>query len=332
MQYIKEFSDLFQVHFITLQIQIFKRPTLTPKVMPKEYKFTNIIGTFTFDEQFRVKNEKLSSNSEQTIDIGDESLKKALQSLKNKKYFADFRKNNLILTKQKIKESVSSDLLITQTISNIEEIDKVANILAKRLREWYSYYLPEFSKSIQSHEKFVELILKKSKNELLKEIKIRKEDSMGANISNDDLKPIMALAEQLNSLYQLKEKQKEYLENLMKKTCPNLLEVAGPLIGAKLIGHAGSLKHLTEIPASIVQLLGAEKALFRHMKTGARPPKYGLIYSHQLIAQAKKKDQGKVARGLADKISIAIKVDHFKGEFIGDKLRKQLENKFKNKK
>ena len=297
--------------------------------MPNEYKFTNIIGTFTLDEQFRVKNEKLSRNSEQTIEIDDESLKKILQSLKNKKYFGEFYKNNLILTKQKIRQAVSDDLFIIQTISNIEEIDKVANTLAKRLREWYSYYLPEFSKSIQSHEKFVELILKKSKDELLKEIKLKKEQSMGAEISKDDLKPILNLAEQLDNLYQLKEKQKEYLEKVMKRICPNMLAIAGPLIGAKLTQHAGSLKHLTEFPASTIQLLGAEKALFRHMKTGARPPKYGLIYSHQLIAQAKKKDQGKVARGLADKISIAVKVDHFKGEFIGDKLRKQLEKKFK---
>ncbi|MBW2980408.1 hypothetical protein KY360_03260 [Candidatus Woesearchaeota archaeon] len=297
--------------------------------MPKEYKFENIIGTFTFDEQFRVKSEKLFANKEQTIQIGNESLKKILQSLKNKKYFNHFYKNNLILTKQKIKDSVSDHLLIIQTISSIEEIDRVANILAKRLREWYSYYLPEFPKSIQSHEKFVELIISKDKNQLLKEIKLKKEDSMGADISSDDLKPIMALAEQLNSLYQFKENQKNYLEKIMKKTCPNLLAIAGPSIGARLIQHAGSLKHLTEIPASTIQLLGAEKALFRHMKTGARPPKYGLIYSHQLIAQAKKKDQGKVARGLADKISIAIKVDYFKGEFIGDKLRKQLEKKFK---
>jgi nucleolar protein 56 len=249
--------------------------------------------------------------------------------LKNKKYFSEFRKNNLVLTKQKIKDSVSDHLLIIQTISSIEEIDRVANILAKRLREWYSYYLPEFPKSIEKHEKFVELILKKNKDELLNELKLKKQESMGADLPKDDLKPILNLAEKLSNLYQLKEEQKQYLEKIMEKVCPNLLAIAGPLIGAKLIEHAGSLKHLTEIPASTIQLLGAEKALFRHMKTGARPPKYGLIFAHQLVAQAKKKDQGKVARGLADKLSIAIKVDYFKGEFIGDKLKKQLEAKFK---
>ena len=297
--------------------------------MPKEYKFTNIIGTFTLDEQFRVKNEKLSNNSERTIDLEPDKLRKVLEQLKNKKYFGEFRNNNIILTKKKIKESVSADQFISQTISNIEEIDKVANTLVKRLREWYSYYLPEFSKSIQSHEKFVELILKKSKDELLKEIRLKKQESMGADISGNDLKPIMALADQLKTLYQLKEKQKQYLESVMKRVCPNLLAIAGPLIGAKLIEHTGSLKRLMEFPASTIQLLGAEKALFRHMKTGSRPPKYGLIYSHQLIAQAKKKEQGKIARGLADKMSICVKVDYFKGEPIGDKLRKQLEKKFK---
>ncbi len=297
--------------------------------MSKEYKFTNLIGTFTFDEHYNLKSEKLSRNSEQTIELEQESLRKILGQLKNKKYFKDFRKNNILLTKQKIMGSVSGDILITQAIANIDEIDKAANILAKRLREWYSYYLPEFSRTIQSHEKFAELIIKKTKDQLLKEIDVRKEESMGSEFSKHDLRPIMALAERLENLYQLKAEQKDYLESIMKKICPNLLEVAGALIGAKLIEHAGSLKHLTEIPASTIQLLGAEKALFRHMKTGARPPKYGLIFAHPLVAQAKKAEQGKVARGLADKISIAIKVDHFKGEFVGTQLREQLEKKFK---
>jgi nucleolar protein 56 len=297
--------------------------------MPEEYKFDNVIGTFTFDEQFRLKSERMFSNKEHTVEIDKEPLKKILQSLKNKKYFKDFRKNNLVITKQKIKNSVSGDLLVIQTISNIEEIGKVANTLVKRLREWYSFYLPEFSKSIQSHEKFVELIIKKDKNQLLSEIKTKKEDSMGAELSKEELKPILDLAKQLNSLYELKERQKQYLENIMKRICPNLLAIAGPLIGAKLIDHGNSLKHLTEIPASTIQLLGAEKALFRHMKTGARPPKYGVLFAHPLVSQAKKQDQGKIARGLADKISIAIKVDHFKGKFIGDKLKKELEKKFK---
>ena len=96
---------------------------------------------------------------------------------------------------------------------------------------------------------------------------------------------------------------------------------------AKLMALAGSLKHLSQIPASTVQLLGAEKALFRHMTTGAKCPKYGILFQHPYVSQAKKQVQGKIARLLADKISIAVKVDYFKGAFIGDTLKEQLKEK-----
>jgi len=96
---------------------------------------------------------------------------------------------------------------------------------------------------------------------------------------------------------------------------------------AKLIALAGNLKKLVEFPSSTIQLLGAEKALFRHMRTGAKAPKHGIIHEHPIVSKAKEK--GKAARAVADKISLAVKVDYFKGKFIGDKLRKELEEKFK---
>ena len=111
--------------------------------------------------------------------------------------------------------------------------------------------------------------------------------------------------------------------------CPNIKAVCDVMIAAKLMEHAGSLKRLSEMPASTIQILGAEKALFRHMKTGAKPPRHGVIVSHSLIANSPEKMHGRIARTLADKISIAAKVDYFKGQFIGDKLRKELEGKFK---
>ena len=115
----------------------------------------------------------------------------------------------------------------------------------------------------------------------------------------------------------------------MKTYCPNLLAVTGISLGAKLMSKAGSLKRLVLMPASTIQVLGAEKALFRHMKTGAKPPRHGIIIKHPLISSAKQKEHGKRARTLADKIAIAVKVDYFKGKFIGDKLNKSIQEKFK---
>ncbi len=237
------------------------------------------------------------------------------------------REKNLKLTKQKIRDSVNEDNLISQAINSIDEIDKVSNILVKRLKEWYSLYNPEFVVSIQNNPKFVELIQKKSKSKLLEELKVK--FSMGKDLEKKDLDAMMSLARELSLIYEYKERQKKYLESIMESYCPNLLELAGTTIGAKLIEHTGSLRKLALLPSSTVQILGAEKALFRHIRTGARPPKFGIIHDHQFILQSKKAMQGKKARALADKITLAIRADYFKGNFIADKLKKQLEEKFK---
>jgi nucleolar protein 56 len=235
--------------------------------------------------------------------------------------FKNYYKQNLEETKRKLKKAVEFDDFIIHTINDIDEINRAINMLAKRLREWYELYNPEFSRQIEDHEEFVgELISGKDKKE---------KDSMGAELSKKDLEPILELAKEVDSLYKLKRKQEEYLDKIMGENCPNITAVAGAQIGARLIAIAGDLKRLVGFPASTVQLLGAEKALFRHMRTGAKAPKYGVIHEHPLVAKVKAKDKGKAARGLADKISIAAKIDYFKGEFIGDKLRQGLEERFK---
>lgn len=309
------------------------------------YLFSNILGVFIFDEQFGVvdnllfKNIEDYKNKEKFIEgikirhkslkePDDDKLKKMLIHFKNNGFFSDFYYKNLQLTKLDVKNSVNDDTLLIQAVKSIEELDKAANILVKRLREWYELYNPEVSRAIENHEKFVEKILEKEKSELLEELKVSPSDSIGSDFEQEDLEPIRSLAHQLYDLYQLRKTQSDYISMLMDELCQNIKAVCDVPVGAKLIEHAGSLKRLSEMPASTIQILGAEKALFRHMKTGAKPPKHGVIISHPLIAKAPAKMHGKVARALADKISIAAKVDYFQGNFIGDELRKRLEEKF----
>lgn len=241
--------------------------------------------------------------------------------------FKKLRESNLKLAKQKIKESVNEDNFICQAINSIVETDKIINTLSKRLREWYALYNPEFTNSISNNEKFMELITKKTKEQLLKELNLI--GSMGADLNKTDLDAILTLAKQIISLFKYQQEIESYLGATMQAYCPNLKELAGTTIGAKLLEHTGSLKRLVMMPASTIQILGAEKALFRHIKTGARPPKFGLIHDHQFIQSAKRQEQGKRARALADKLSLAVKMDYFKGEFIAKKLKTELEEKFK---
>jgi len=235
-----------------------------------------------------------------------------------KKYYFQ----NIAETKRKIRESVSNDNLIIQCISNIDDLDKAANLLSKRLRDWYSLQNPELCRNMQSHEKLAAIISQKTDR--------KEKDSMGSDLKPEDAAQARKLANEITSLYDLRKSHEHYLEGLMKRTAPNMTAVAGYMVGAKLIAHAGTLKRLSIMTSSTVQILGAEKALFRHMKTGARAPKHGLILQHQLLQKAKSKDRGRVARLLADKISMASKIDYFKGKFIGDRLHREILKKVNN--
>ena len=203
------------------------------------YLFTNVIGSFVLDDKLKIvkshlfKNLEEYNNREKTKELPPEKLAQVLAIFKDKKYFSEFRKKNLQLTKQAITSSVNEDQLIIQTIANIGELDKVTNLLTKRLREWYSLYLPELSKRISNNDTFVELIISKSKTELMKELKLTQ--SMGASLAKTDLDEMTNLAQEIHRLSNLRERHETYLEKVMKKYCPNLVALAGVTIGAQLI-------------------------------------------------------------------------------------------------
>lgn len=303
-----------------------------------KYLFTNILGSFILDEKLQLQERYLlddSNKNEIAIKINTQHPKiqalprdkipQVLALFKKKEFFPLFYKNNLGITKQKIKSSVTPDQLIIQTIANISELDKVCNLLSKRAREWYSLYLPELSQNIAAHEKYMELLATQSRKQLMAEFCYT--DTMGADLSPEHLTEIVLLAKEIKQLYALRQQHEIYLQTIMKPYCPNLLELAGVTIAAHLIELGKSLKHLALLPASTIQLLGAEKALFRHIKTGARSPKYGVIHAHPLIQNAKKLEKGKAARILADKLSLCARLDYFKGEFKAPEYKKELEEK-----
>lgn len=309
--------------------------------------FSNVLGVFVFDEKFNLEDEILFKgvedyqNKNNYVEVvknkhkgirepDEESLKKILLYFKNPRFFGSFYNKNIQLTKFGLKNSVNSDVLLVQSIKLIDELDKVINIMVKRLREWYELHNPEFSRATENNEKFVEEILGKEKNELLNGLKIDLSDSIGADLKQEDLEPIRNLTHRIHDLHQLKKNQTAYASTLMDLLCPNIKAVCEVSTGAKLIEHAGSLRRLSEMPSSTIQILGAETALFRHLKTGSKPPRHGIIINHPLIAKAPDKLHGKIARALADKISMAAKIDYFQGHFIGDRLRNELEEKVKD--
>ena len=308
-----------------------------------KYLFTNVIGSFIFDQKLKelesiigspkdVAEKKLSKRYGELTEVPETKWTELLTKFKDERCFQTFREKNIVITKEKIKGSVSEDLLITQTIANFSELDKVINLLTKRLREWYGLYLPEFEHLHINQEKFVELVLEKSKKELLKEFKIKEEESMGADLDEVHVQEMKLLAKRIIELITLRKEHERYLQKVMEKYCPNILELAGVTIGAKLLELSKGLKRLALLPASTVQLLGAEKALFRHLKTGSRSPKHGIIIQHPVVQKARRDKRGKMARRLADKLSLCARLDYFKGEFKATEYKEGLEKQLEEQK
>ncbi|CAN8062860.1 unnamed protein product [Agarophyton chilense] len=228
------------------------------------------------------------------------------------------------LSRYKLKFSPDKvDTMIVQAINLLDELDKEINIYAMRLREWYGWHFPEMAKIIVENGAYAKAVHKMGirseaatcdfsdiiSEEVEQELKHAAQISMGTEISEEDVLNIRALCDQVISLTQYRATLYEYLKNRMTAIAPNLTAMVGELVGARLIAHAGSLLNLAKYPASTVQILGAEKALFRALKTKHATPKYGLIYHASVVGQAAPKHKGKISRSLAAKCALAIRVD-----------------------
>lgn len=227
-----------------------------------------------------------------------------------------------------IRNAVKKDVLVIQTIKAHDDLTKQINALAKRLREWYSFYLPELSRRHDDIGVFVEKLLTFDKEQLLTELHVSREVSMGADLAKVDVDPIKDLARTISSMKQLQDHYEKYIDELMQSACPNLLSLTGPILGAKLLEAAGDLHRLSNLPSSTIQTLGAEKALFKHLSGAASSPKHGLLLQHPMVQKAPFNKRGKMARFLANKIAIAVRVDYFGGNtYEGITLKDQLEKR-----
>jgi len=263
------------------------------------------------------------------------NLFKLAQEKKFVKSRAEFNqfvsKISIELTKIEIKKAITRDNLIIQANSAVEELDKSINILIERLREWYGLHFPEMDKIIEDNNKFVEIVEKFGSREKIEheELSHFRDKSMGIELSYDDVTTIQLFAKEIKELYDLRNKLSKYSEDLLKEVAPNLKDLAGPVLAAKLISLAGGLEKLARMPSSTIQLLGAEKALFRHLHGQGKSPKHGIIIMHPFIQNVPIKHRGKLARLIASKLSIAAKMDFYSKTYKGKELKRELENKIK---
>ena len=255
-------------------------------------------------------------------------------------------------SRARVKFSVQkNDNHIIQAIATLDHLDKAINMFSMRVREWYSWHFPELIRIVSENHQYARLALfigdkKRLSDKDLEDLTLQcNEDaeiaqsiidaakvSMGQDLSETDMDNVTTFASKVVSLAKYRKSLHTYLIDKMGIVAPNLAALLGEVIGARLISHAGSLTSLSKYPASTVQILGAEKALFRALKTKGNTPKYGLIYHSSFIGRAGQRNKGRISRFLANKCSIASRIDNFSEQptsKFGEALRGQVEERLK---
>ncbi|KAH9038328.1 Nop-domain-containing protein [Lactarius pseudohatsudake] len=253
-------------------------------------------------------------------------------------------------SRSKLKFNVNRvDNMIIQAIALLDQLDKDVNLFSMRIREWYGYHFPELVKIVPDNYEYARAARFIGAKETLTAEKLpdlaallgddttRAQNvidaaagSMGSILSEIDMLNISAFATRVVSIADYRKSLTSYLAEKMNLVAPSLTALLGERIGARLISHAGSLTNLSKYPASTVQILGAEKALFRALKTKGNTPKYGLIYHSSFIGRAGPKHKGRISRFLANKCSIASRIDCFSETptpKFGEALRQQVEER-----
>ena len=218
---------------------------------------------------------------------------------------------------------------IINSYSLLEQMEKNLNTFAMRVKEWYAWHFPELSKIVVDNEAYVKFVMTVGNRQNLKVLEIseleelvgdadlavqicdRSNSSMGNDLSEVDEASLKSFAEYVAQHYDFKKQLQGYLKDVMSGVAPNLTELLGETVGAKILTQAGGLTNLAKLPASTIQILGAEKALFRALKTKSATPKYGHLYNSTFIGRAKTEDKGKVSRCLANKCALASRLDNF---------------------
>lgn len=305
--------------------------------MGEKYIHCNILGCYVFNkghniiDSIMVDSPAMLEEAKARLKAKHKDLEEAKGELGRKlgelvlggKDLLKLKEANMRQSAADIRGGSGPDQMISEASRLDEELERQVNTLAKRLREWADSFYPAQSRGTQDHVGFAKSVISPP-GTLLPD-----DRDLAAKARQEDLAMLRRLSQCVVQLAELQAENERYLNATLKKRAPNMVAISGVPIGAKLLSHAGSLERLAKMPASTIQLIGAERSLFRHLRNPkSRPPKYGFLHEHPLVQSAPAKLRGKVARSLADKLSIAIRVDRFGGEPIGEKLYEGLKKKF----
>lgn len=290
------------------------------------------VELFSQSEQDRITEDKIALITKFGLSETSSEAKNSLQ-----KFASDYSSLKVRITSETL------DLHAIQAVNALDELDETINTIGTRLREWYGLHFPELDHLLQNVSTYAHLVkvagsrekithdvclqteLPENKIQIIVQMALK---SRGGNLPPEALLILQKLADEILDLSQLRTDLSEMIETIVKRISPNLNNMLTPVIAARLMSRAGSLKRLAFLPSSTIQVLGAEKALFRALKTGARPPKHGLLFQHPAVHSAPKWHRGKIARALASKIAIAARIDLYHPSYVDDDLIPRLTKRF----
>ena len=181
----------------------------------------------------------------------------------------------------------ADDQQLIHAVRAMDDSARVANELAERVAEWAGSRIEDADTGIEYARELAE---------------------------RDDDDPLVSLARRVRDLDDERASLRAHVERATPGVAPNLSALAGPVLAARLIALAGGLESLAKKPAGTVQVLGAEEALFAHLRGRAPSPKHGVIFTHEAVNGTPPANRGSAARALAGKLAIAARVDHYSGE------------------
>ena len=296
------------------------------------------------DESFNVK--LMSDSRQNEINQNKLDLMVKFGLAQNREELGELlQKFAMSLSSMKVKEtSERLDLHLVQAVNTLDELDEILNTISTRIREWYGLHFPELDYLLQNFITYANIVRDAgSRENITKELLTQLElperkiemiqlaisKSQGGDLTQESSESLKVLASQVIMLSELRTNLSTTIENLMETLAPNLKNILTAIIGARLVAKAGSLIKLSQMPSSTIQIIGAEKALFRALKTGTRPPKHGLLFQHPSVNSAPKWQRGKIARALSSKVAIAVRIDVYRnGELdssLLEKLTKRIE-------
>jgi nucleolar protein 56 len=232
------------------------------------------------------------------------------------------------LTRQDLQDAAERDQLLVQAVRALEDLDETNNELSERLRPWMAIQFPELDDEIDDNTEFAEIVAQEAQRENMDEYAELAGESVGMDIDETDARMLQIFAAHLANAYAVRSDIERYVELLAEEIAPNLSALLGELLAARLVSLAGSLEKLAKMPASTIQVLGAEKAMFRHMRGEGSAPKHGVLFMHEFVQNVPNDDRGEMARALANKAAIAARLDQYGDDFKGESLRGEVEERF----